>query len=45
LVRRPDGGIKFMMAQSWAHVLIILLIVLGNLGYIMARRRPVEEGR
>jgi hypothetical protein len=26
-----------MNVQSWAHVLIIALIVIGNIGYLLAR--------
>jgi hypothetical protein len=28
-----------MPAQEWAHVLVIIFIVLGNLGYYFGRRR------
>lgn len=37
LVKRPGGATRIMNVQSWAHVLIIALIVLGNLGYLLAR--------
>jgi hypothetical protein len=40
LVNRPGMGTAIMSAQSWAHLLIIALIILGNLGYLFARRRP-----
>ena len=43
LVRRPGLGNAIMSAQSWAHVLIIALIVLGNLGYVLGRRREGER--
>ncbi|MFB3879905.1 MAG: hypothetical protein ACE149_01515 [Armatimonadota bacterium] len=36
LVRRPGLGGAVMAAQSWAHVFIIALIVLGNVGYLLA---------
>jgi hypothetical protein len=26
-------------AQSWAHILIFVLLVVGNIGYFMTRRR------
>ncbi len=38
LVRRPGTATRIMNVQSWAHMLIILLIVVGNLGYLLARR-------
>jgi hypothetical protein len=37
LLNQTGGGHAIMSAQSWAHVLIILLIVLGNLGYLLTR--------
>ena len=42
LVGRPDQATRIMNVQSWAHVLIIALIVIGNIGYLLARR---EEGK
>jgi hypothetical protein len=39
LVGRPARASVIMNVQSWAHVLIILLIVIGNLGFIFARGR------
>ncbi len=38
-VRAPGTGTKGMEAQSVAHVLIILFIVLGNVGFLIERRR------
>jgi hypothetical protein len=38
LARRPGLGMAIMSAQSWAHLLIIGLIILGNVGYLMTRR-------
>jgi len=38
LLRSPGQGYAIMSAQSWAHVLILLLIVVGNLGYLLARK-------
>lgn len=37
LVNRPGSATKIMNVQSWAHVLIIALIVIGNIGYLLAR--------
>jgi hypothetical protein len=42
LVDRPGKAIAIMNVQSWAHVLIIALIILGNVGYLLGRR---GEGR
>jgi LPXTG-motif cell wall-anchored protein len=28
-----------MVAQSWAHLLLLGFIILGNLGYFVAKRR------
>jgi len=39
MVDRPGKAIAIMNVQSWAHVLIIALILLGNLGYLFARGR------
>jgi len=39
LVHRPSLGSVGMEAQSWAHVVIILFIILGNLGYFASRKR------
>ncbi len=35
LLRQPGLGMAIMSAQSWAHLLIIGLIILGNVGYLM----------
>ncbi|NLJ36544.1 MAG: hypothetical protein GX358_10005 [candidate division WS1 bacterium] len=39
LVSHPGWGVQGMSSQSIAHVLIILLIVLGNISYFASRRR------
>ena len=39
MVDRPGKAVAIMNVQSWAHVLIIALILLGNLGYLFARGR------
>jgi hypothetical protein len=43
LVHRPGRATSIMHVQSWAHLLIIALIIVGNLGYLLARGR--ERGR
>jgi hypothetical protein len=37
LVEHPGDATRIMNVQSWAHLLIIALIVVGNLGYLLAR--------
>jgi hypothetical protein len=37
-INHPGQGQAIMSAQSWAHVLIMLLIVLSNAGYFLASR-------
>ena len=39
LVGKPGLGMAGMTAQSCAHILIILFIIIGNIGYFMMRRR------
>jgi len=39
LVERRGSASLGMPAQSWAHALIILLLVAGNLGFILSRRK------
>ncbi len=39
LVRRPARASIIMNVQSWAHLLIIALIIVGNAGYVLARGR------
>jgi len=39
LVSHPGTGIAGMVAQSWAHLLLLGFIVLGNVGYFVMRRR------
>lgn len=42
LAGHPGRATSIMYVQSWAHLLILALIVLGNVGYVLARR---ERGR
>ena len=39
LVKHPDVGSLGMSSQSVAHVVIILFVILGNVGYFASRRR------
>ena len=45
LVNRPGSAVAIMNVQSWAHLLIIVLIVIGNVAYFMGRPRPGEGRR
>ena len=38
-------GTSFMLAQTFAHVVVVLFVVLGNVAMLFARRRPPEGGR
>ena len=38
LAGHPTQATRIMYVQSWAHLLILLLIVVGNLGYLLARK-------
>lgn len=35
----PGKGSRFMLSQSFAHVVVILFIVLGNIAFFLSRRR------
>ena len=39
LVRKPGKGILGMKAQSIAHVAIIVLVIFGNVSYLLSRRK------
>ena len=39
LIHKPSLGTVGMQSQSWAHIAIILFIILGNLGYLYTRKR------
>jgi hypothetical protein len=39
LIDKPGTATIGMAAQSIAHVLIVLLVILGNIGYLMLKRR------
>jgi len=43
LVGHPDVGSLGMSSQSVAHVVIILFVILGNIGYFASRRRARRE--
>ena len=39
LIHHPSLGSVGMEAQSWAHIAIILFIILGNIGYYAAKKK------
>jgi hypothetical protein len=39
LINTPDSGALGMASQSIAHVVIILFVILGNIGYFASRRK------
>ncbi|MEA1912811.1 MAG: hypothetical protein U9N06_03120 [candidate division WOR-3 bacterium] len=48
LIGTPGFGLTGMAAQSWAHVAIVVFIIIGNIGYFLTRRREKRfrvEGR
>jgi hypothetical protein len=39
LVNRPMRAVEAMRPQVWAHVVIILFILVGNIGFLVSRRK------
>ncbi|MCK4420724.1 hypothetical protein KAW18_06215 [candidate division WOR-3 bacterium] len=39
LIKKPGFGLTGMAAQSWAHIAIVMFIIIGNIGYFMTRRK------
>jgi hypothetical protein len=37
-------GTKFMLAQSFAHVIVVFFIIVGNAAFFLTRRRKSKEG-
>ncbi len=37
-------GTKFMLAQSFAHVIVVFFIIVGNAAFFLTRRRKAKEG-
>ena len=46
LLNQAGEGTKGMQSQSWVHLLIILLIAMGNIAYLLtrARSRSIDAG-
>jgi hypothetical protein len=45
MVQHPDKAMIRMSSQAWAHILIVLFIVIGNIGYFMVRKAERTEKR
>jgi len=45
LVEHPDKAMIRMSSQAWAHILIIVFIIIGNIGYFMMRRAEKVKKR
>ena len=45
LVEHPDKAMIRMSSQAWAHILIIVFIILGNIGYFMTRKADKTKKR
>jgi len=44
LIGEPGRGLVGMDAQSMAHLYVIILIILGNIGYFTSRKRELAKG-
>jgi hypothetical protein len=44
LVKHPDTGVSGMSSQSVAHLVIILFVILGNIGYFAGRAHARRRG-
>ncbi|HOZ08656.1 MAG TPA: hypothetical protein PKW75_10255, partial [candidate division Zixibacteria bacterium] len=44
LADNPGRAMDGMKVQLWAHIVIILFIVMGNVGFFASRRRQKREG-
>lgn len=44
LADNPGRAMDGMKVQLWAHIVIIIFIIMGNIGYFAARRRQKREG-
>ena len=43
LIDKPEKAILGMKSQSIAHLVIILLVVLGNVAYLLTRRKELDQ--
>lgn len=43
MVQHPDKAMIRMSSQAWAHILIVLFIIIGNIGYFMVRRAEKKQ--
>jgi hypothetical protein len=45
LIEHPDKAMIRMSSQAWGHILIVLFIIIGNIGYFMLRRAEKVKKR
>jgi len=43
LIDQPGSATLGMPAQSWGHGLIILLLIIGNIGFLLTRKKKAEK--
>jgi hypothetical protein len=43
LINRPSFGVRGMGSQSAGHLLIVLCVIMGNIGYLAGRRRRERQ--
>jgi len=43
LAKAPGPAMQGMAMQMWAHILIIIFIIIGNIGYFATRRKTEKE--
>jgi len=41
LIKTPDNGTKYIFAQSVAHIVIMLFILIGNIAFFVTRKKRV----
>jgi len=45
LIKKEDKGTKFMLSQSFAHMIVIAFIIIGNVAYFMGgRKKKINVG-
>jgi hypothetical protein len=43
LIEKPGSATLGMPAQSWGHGLIILLLIIGNIGFLLSRKKKEKK--
>ena len=44
LVEHPGKGTKFMLSQSFAHMVVIAFVLIGNVAFFMGGRKKALKG-